>query len=156
MTRVEVFAFDKVHVRVNTSKTTLDEQVAHRLGQLALCGSVAATARIQVRDRDALASDVLVEGQCPVAREDWKTIIAHLGSGEELDASAEAIQGSVLGSNHCKFSAVSSVAVEPGEVFFTITYESLGQKAPEACWLEALSALLRELGWFQEVFQSKA
>jgi hypothetical protein len=115
MTRVRVLALSEVTVEENTSGT-IDEIVAHRLGQLALVGTQeAATGDIEVEGRAVLGSDIIFrDGAVAVAELDRGVVLLHLRRGECFSATVEARSGLAL--QHAKFSAVAAVPVWPRQI----------------------------------------
>lgn len=108
MTRVRVLAVTEVTIEENTSGT-IDEIVAHRLGQLAIVGSEEeATGIIEVEGRTVLGSDIHFENEnVSVSKMDQGVELVHMRQGERFSALVTASQGSAL--EHAKFSAVAAV-----------------------------------------------
>ncbi len=112
MTRVRVLALTEATIEENTSGT-IDEIVAHRLGQLALvgpCSGEPALGDVEVEGRPVLGSDIAFrDGRAAVAEGDRAVVLLHLRRGERFSATVAARAGMAL--EHAKFSAVAAVPV---------------------------------------------
>jgi DNA-directed RNA polymerase alpha subunit len=112
LTTIHVLACQSVHVRSNTSKVE-DWCVAHRLGQLAICGpAIEARAAINVRDRPVRGEDIcFMADMASVADGDLNAPIVDLNAGEAFQADLFFTRGTPV--EHAKFHSVASPSYEP-------------------------------------------
>lgn len=109
MTRIKVLALAEATIEENTSGT-IDEVVAHRLGQLALIGDAEeATGSIKVDGRPVFGRDITFPCATRVTEFDQNVVLVYLRHGERFAAEVRARRGVAL--EHVKFSAVATVAV---------------------------------------------
>ena len=131
MTRVRVLALAEATIEENTSGT-IDEVVAHRLGQLALVSaSETAVGDVEVEGRSVLGSDLCFrDEEARVADFDLGVTLVHLRRGERFSAVVSARRGAAL--EHAKFSAVAAVPVWARHVLTELPSPSVRKALVEA------------------------